>query len=123
MGSKLAIAAGVVLVGGLAVCGGGGYLAYRWVDDAGVPAATFDAIVVGAPQAQTLQSLPESVELPAEDVYAAGDTDRSAMPAGADCRHYLPQDLPPGDGAQVYRVCFAAGKVVEKKTVVAAGTA
>jgi hypothetical protein len=122
MGSKLAIAAGVVLVGGLAVCGGGGYLAYRWVDDAGIPAATFDAVVVGAPQAQTLQSLPESMELPAEDVYAVGDTDRSAMPPGADCRHYLPQDVPPGDAVQVYRVCFAAGKVVEKKTVVAVGT-
>jgi hypothetical protein len=117
MGKKLAIVAGVVLVGGLVVCGGGGYAVYRFIDDAGVPAATFDAVTVGSPENQTRQNLPDSVELPASEVYASTDTGRSGWPAGADCRHYLPQDLPSGDGTQVYRVCFAHGRVVEKKIV------
>jgi hypothetical protein len=115
---KLAMAAGIVLVGGLVVCGGGGYAAYRWFDNAGISAATFEQIAVGAPEAATRKKLPEMYEIPAADVYASGDTDRSAMPAGADCRHYVPQDLDTGAETQVYRVCFAEGKVLEKKTVV-----
>ena len=118
MGKKLLIGGGIALLGMILVCGGGGWALLRYLDNAGVPAATFEAITVGAPEAQTRTSLPDAYELPASEVYAPTDTGRSGMPAGATCHHYLPQDAPPGPESQVYRVCFAGGKVVEKKTVV-----
>jgi hypothetical protein len=118
MGKKLLIGGGIVLLGIIIMCGGAGWALLRYIDNAGVSAATFEAITVGASEEQTRTSLPDAYELPASEVYAPTDTGRSGMPAGAACHHYISQDERPGPESQVYRVCFAGGKVVEKKTVV-----
>src|SRR5690349_6232290 len=101
MARKLLMFGGIVLLSVLLLCGVGGYAIYRWIDGAGVDETTFNAITIGAPEAEARRSLPDSMKLPASEVYADTDKTRGAMPAGATCEHYLAQQQDAGPNAHV----------------------
>jgi hypothetical protein len=116
---KWGIFGGVVFVSLVTLCLGGGYAAYRFFSNLGVSQTTFDAIAIGAPEAEARKDLPSRLVVPADEVYRAGDQIRSGMPSDATCDHYLSKEQPDGGGTglRVYRFCFKDGKVVEKKDI------
>lgn len=71
--------------------------------------AEFAAIRIGDPQADTERKLAGAQAVLAEEVTEAG----GPLPMGARCRYYLGGD--DHDAPLPYRICFANGRVVEKK--------
>ncbi|BCJ55378.1 hypothetical protein Asp14428_68530 [Actinoplanes sp. NBRC 14428] len=113
---KALIVVAVVLA---VVCGGLGLIVYRAVDlgrelvKTGVTQQQFDAQKVGAPEAAVRAALPEPLtDLSDEELYP-GDPGRGGLPAGATCIYHTIKPFP-ADGAELWRFCFADGKLVKK---------
>ncbi|MEU8660711.1 hypothetical protein [Actinoplanes philippinensis] len=116
---KVLIGIAVVLT---VLCGGLGWVAYRWIDagldlsKASITRAEFDAQKEGTAQAQVLTALPEPLaDIEEKDLYG-DDSGRKGAPAGATCVYYGISPLT-GDGPDLWRFCFVDGKLAEKSAV------
>jgi signal transduction histidine kinase len=102
-----------VLLGVLVVCGGGaltvGWFLAREVRSATIPAATFRAVQTGQSEDQVRRQIGETGTIGRETLSG----EEPPIPAGAQCAYGLSE----GVDKNVYRFCFAGGKLVEKREI------
>jgi hypothetical protein len=116
---KVVIVIAIVLT---VLCGGLGWTVYQWIDlgadlsRSSITREQFDAQREGTAQAQVLAALPEPLtDIADADLYA-GDPGRKGAPAGASCVYYGISPMT-ADGPELWRFCFADGKLAEKSAV------
>nr|WP_221380685.1 hypothetical protein [Actinoplanes polyasparticus] len=118
----------VLIVSGVAallVCGAGGALVYSGIGmgreyaDTAITAAQFDAQKIGKSQKEVQDALPAPLELSeeAEAGYYGTDPTRQGMPNGASCVYHPVKPLTEVGDEPMYRFCFSAGELVEKKKI------
>ncbi|HWS38790.1 MAG TPA: hypothetical protein VN408_39385 [Actinoplanes sp.] len=111
---KVGIVIAVVLT---VICGGLGWTAYQWfdtfkeLDEAAITQTVFDAQKEGTAQADVLKALPE----PLTDIDEK-ELGRDGVPTGASCVYYTIDPMT-GEGPDLFRFCFADGKLAEKSAV------
>ncbi|MBL7253005.1 hypothetical protein [Paractinoplanes lichenicola] len=113
---KAFIVIAVILV---VFCGGVGWFVYqafglgKELVNAAVTQEQFDAQKVGAAEATVRAALPDPLtDLKDEDLYP-GDPTRNGLPADAKCAYHPIKPIQ-GEGDELFRFCFAGGKLVKK---------
>jgi hypothetical protein len=112
----------VIAIALTVLCGGLGWTAYQWIDTgldlsrSSITREQFDAQREGTAQTQVLAALPEPLaDIEDKDLYG-GDPGRNGAPAGTACVYYGISPIT-GQGPELWRFCFADGKLAEKSAV------
>jgi hypothetical protein len=119
MRKVLLIVVGVVVV----LCGVGGWFGYRAVHlgreiaRSSITQQQFDAQRVGNAETAVRDALPAPLKnVDEKDIYGR-DSSEQGRPAGADCVYYAIKPLTKSKDGPMFRFCFAAGKLAEKKQI------
>jgi hypothetical protein len=119
MRKVLLIIVGVVVV----VCGTGGFFVYRGVHvgreivKSSITREQFDAQRLGSAETTVRGALPVPLKnVKDRDLYG-DDPTAQGRPAGASCVYYAVKPLTEGKGRPMFRLCFAGGKLAEKKQI------
>jgi hypothetical protein len=113
---KPAKAALIVLLGVTVLCCGGGVIGMkveRTAKNNGISPETYRKVQVGQAEADVRQIAGKTGSIAKEAVSG----DEPPIPAGATCAYAL-SDEPSGDAtSDVFRFCFAGGKLVQKQEI------
>jgi len=105
----------IVLLGGTALCCGGGLISMkveRTAKDNTISPETYRKVQVGQAEADVRKVLGKTGSIAKEAV-----SDEPPIPAGATCTYALSEKPADDTASDVFRFCFAGGKLVQKQEI------